>query len=162
MEYSTAFEVCVLGTRPNVFLFLALSIFPKTAKTQKDIQILNDYLGSDDWKTDFAADEAGLLSADLKRGVLSEDGIWNLLEDWRNLEERNEIVIDHAVMNATPLLPLPLWFPMRYYQTLYVWTCYHWTGFWRWLFHSHYFDVLLDEVRKVYPSGKTRRKWRGG
>ena len=29
----------------------------------------------------------------------------------------------------------------------------HWTGFWHWLFHSHYFDVLLDECRKTYPFG---------
>lgn len=70
--------------------------------------------------------------------------------------ERNEIVIDHAVMDAAPLLPLPKWLvdPLRYYQSLNVWTCYHWTGFWRWVFHSHYFDVLLDECRKVWPYGK--------
>ena len=72
--------------------------------------------------------------------------------------ERNEIVIDHAIMDAAPLLPLPKWSvdPLRYYQALNVWTCYHWTGFWRWVFHSHYFDVLLDEVRKVYPSGRSQ------
>ncbi len=70
--------------------------------------------------------------------------------------ERNEIVIDHAIMDAAPLLPLPKWSvdPLRYYQSLNVWTCYHWTGFWKWLFHSHYFDVLLDECRKVWPYGK--------
>ena len=69
--------------------------------------------------------------------------------------ERNEIVIDHAIMDAAPLLPLPKWSvnPLRYYQCANVWTCYHWTGFWRWVFHSHYFDVLLDECRKVYPYG---------
>ena len=67
--------------------------------------------------------------------------------------ERREIVIDHAIMDAAPLLPLPKWLvdPLRYYQSLNVWTCYHWTGFWRWVFHSHYFDVLLDECRKVWP-----------
>lgn len=72
--------------------------------------------------------------------------------------ERNEIAINHAIMDAAPLLPLPKWSvgPLRYYQALNVWTCYHWTGFWRWLFHSHYFDVLLDEVKKVFPSDGTR------
>ena len=72
--------------------------------------------------------------------------------------ERNEIIINHAVMDAAPLLPLPKWSvgPLRYYQAFNVWTCYHWTGFWRWLFHSHYFDVLLDEVKKVFPSDRTR------
>ena len=70
--------------------------------------------------------------------------------------ERNEIIIDHAIMDAAPLLPLPRWSvdPLRYYQSLNVWTCYHWTGFWKRVFHSHYFDVLLDECRKVWPSGK--------
>ena len=31
--------------------------------------------------------------------------------------ERNEIVIDHAIMDAAPLLPLPKWMvnPLRYY-----------------------------------------------
>lgn len=72
--------------------------------------------------------------------------------------ERNEIVIDHAIMDAAPLLPLPKWSvnPLRYYQCANVWTCYHWTGFWRRVFHSHYFDVLLDECRKVYPYGGGR------
>nr|MCR5518750.1 hypothetical protein [Bacteroidales bacterium] len=69
--------------------------------------------------------------------------------------ERNEIVIDHAVMDAAPLLPLPKWLvnPLRYYQSYNVWTCYHWTGFWKWIFHSHYFDVLLDECKKAFPFG---------
>ena len=36
---------------------------------------------------DYKDDEAGLLPADLKRGILSEDGIWNLLTDNRRLLE---------------------------------------------------------------------------
>ena len=52
---------------------------------QEDIAALERYYGSEAWKQDFADDEAGLLPADLKRGVLSEDGIWNLLEDVREL-----------------------------------------------------------------------------
>lgn len=55
---------------------------------QEDIRVLDAYLGSDDWKVDLAADEAGQLPFGLKRGVLSEDGIWNLLEGWRELELR--------------------------------------------------------------------------
>lgn len=59
--------------------------------------------------------------------------------------ERNELTIDHAIMDAAPLLPLPRWLvnPLRYYQAANVWTCYHWTGFWKAVFSSHYFDVLL-------------------
>ena len=41
---------------------------------------LSDYYGSDAWKRDLAADEAGLLPKNLQRGVLSEDGLYNLLE----------------------------------------------------------------------------------
>ena len=69
--------------------------------------------------------------------------------------ERNEIVIGHAILDAAPLLPLPKWLinPLRYYQAANVWTCYHWSGFWKVVFHSHYFDVLLDECRKTWPWG---------
>ena len=72
--------------------------------------------------------------------------------------ERDEVVIDHAILDAAPLLPLPKWLvgPLRYYQCFNVWTCYHWTGFWRRVFHSHYFDVLLGECKKVYPFGGGR------
>ena len=72
--------------------------------------------------------------------------------------ERREIEIDHAVLDAAPLLPLPKWLvgPLRHYQCANVWTCYHWTGFWKRAFHSHYFDVLLDECKKVWPYGKGR------
>ena len=54
---------------------------------QDDIAALEQYYGSEEWKQDFAADEAGLLPADLKRGVLSEDGIWNLLSDVKELND---------------------------------------------------------------------------
>ena len=45
----------------------------KYLKAQEAIQILSDYYGSDVWKQDVADDKAGLLPADLKRGILSED-----------------------------------------------------------------------------------------
>ena len=41
---------------------------------------LGAYLVSPQWKQDFRLDEEGKLPKDLKRGVLSEDGIYNLLE----------------------------------------------------------------------------------
>ena len=53
-----------------------------------DFEVLDAYYGSEEWKQDFADDEAGRLPADLKRGVLSEDGIWNLLSDAKELENR--------------------------------------------------------------------------
>jgi len=58
------------------------------ANAQDALRKLSDYYGSDQWKHDFADDLAGLLPPDLKRGVLSEDAVWNLLEDVRDLKER--------------------------------------------------------------------------
>lgn len=60
----------------------------KYEKIQETIAALSDYYGSNEWKQDYADDEAGMFPKDLKRGVLSEDGIWNLLSDWQELEER--------------------------------------------------------------------------
>ena len=53
---------------------------------QEDIEVLDDYLGSDEWHADRADDEAGRLPEGLRRGVLSEDGIWNLLEHNREMK----------------------------------------------------------------------------
>ncbi|MBQ3803391.1 MAG: DUF4298 domain-containing protein [Oscillospiraceae bacterium] len=44
------------------------------------VQELESYYSSTEWKQDYTADEEGLLPKDLKRGVLSEDGIYNVLE----------------------------------------------------------------------------------
>ena len=57
-------------------------------EVQEDISALKAYYESETWKQDFADDEAGKIPADLRRGVLSEDGIWNLLTDARELVER--------------------------------------------------------------------------
>ena len=59
----------------------------------EDFKELHDDIGQleayydKDWRKDFEADEAGKLPKDLKRGVLSEDGLWNLLEDYKWLKE---------------------------------------------------------------------------
>ena len=57
---------------------------------KEDIAELSKYYGSELWKQDFAADEAGKLPPDLKRGVLSEDGIWNLLSDYREMQKTKQ------------------------------------------------------------------------
>ena len=51
-----------------------------------EIGALEDYLSSAERRGDLLADESGLLPASLRRGVLSEDGICDLLE--RNDELR--------------------------------------------------------------------------
>ena len=60
----------------------------KYIEAQQSIAALSDYYGSDEWKQDYADDEAARLPAGLKRGVLSEDGIWNLLSDAKELDDR--------------------------------------------------------------------------
>ena len=55
------------------------------AALEHDIAELEAYYTSPQWRKDFEADEAGKLPKDLKRGVLSEDGIWNLLSNYKEL-----------------------------------------------------------------------------
>ena len=62
-------------------------------EVREDISALEAYYDSDKWKQDFADDEAGKFPADLRRGVLSEDGIWNLLSDARELVERLHSIV---------------------------------------------------------------------
>ena len=58
------------------------------ADIQPDLRKLEKYYASAQWKKDFEADEKGRLPAGLKRGVLSEDGIFNVLERYRELKEK--------------------------------------------------------------------------
>ena len=57
------------------------------AALKPDIAELEAYYISPQWRKDFEADEAGKLSKDLKRGVLSEDGIGNVLDEYKRLKE---------------------------------------------------------------------------
>ena len=58
------------------------------ALLQEKIEILIQYYESEQWKNDYSADERGELPADLKRGVLSEDGVYNLLNDIDSLKKK--------------------------------------------------------------------------
>ena len=68
------------------------------AEVQEAIRKLENYYDSADWKKDFTDDEAGRLPKDLKRGVLSEDGIWNLLTDNRDLQTRMQTLLDQKTI----------------------------------------------------------------
>ena len=48
---------------------------------QSSLKKLSDYYGSTLWIKDFEDDEEGKLPIDLKRGVLSEDTVYDLLTD---------------------------------------------------------------------------------
>lgn len=51
------------------------------------ISELEAYYESVKWRKDFESDEAGLLPKNLKRGVLSEDGINDLLDEYKEVSE---------------------------------------------------------------------------
>ena len=65
------------GVTPGVYA----SVLP-------ELKELEAYYTSPEWKEDYEADEAGLLPDGLKRGVLSQDGICDLLDRFRDLKTR--------------------------------------------------------------------------
>ena len=56
------------------------ALFDRAKETGEIPTELTDYYFGGQWLLDYQADERGELPRDLKRGVLSQDGIWNLLE----------------------------------------------------------------------------------
>ena len=86
-------ELCL--DKASVAVMQLSEVLDKYVDAQEAIAKLGEYYGSEEWKQDFADDEAGRLPKDLKRGVLSEDGIWNLLSDSRELNIRMlETIVD--------------------------------------------------------------------
>ena len=69
----------------------ALCTFGKAAEDckqiQDDVKKLEAYYTSGFWKKDFEMDERGEIPPGVKRGVLSEDGIYDMLE-------RNKKIMD--------------------------------------------------------------------
>ena len=49
-------------------------------RAPEDIPVLAAYMDSGDWRADYEADEQGRIPADMKRGVLSQDGLYDLLQ----------------------------------------------------------------------------------
>lgn len=64
-----------------------VDILKQQPSIQADVYELSAYYESDLWMADYEADEAGELPADMKRGVLSEDGLYNLLAEYEELLE---------------------------------------------------------------------------
>lgn len=70
------------------------------AKTREMYRELRNYYENGSWLSDYCADEAGLIPRDLKRGVLSQDGVHSLLEDMRNLSLTEDIMERILFINA--------------------------------------------------------------
>lgn len=68
----------------------ARMINPNIIKDDENIrekfQELLTYYGNGQWMHDYECDEQGELPSDLKRGILSEDGLYNLLTEVENDE----------------------------------------------------------------------------
>ncbi len=54
---------------------------------RQDVAVLAAYYEGPLWRADFEADERGLLPPDLRRGVLSEDAVYDLLTQYKELLE---------------------------------------------------------------------------
>lgn len=60
---------------------------------------LEDYYSSTLWMSDFEDDEAGKLPDDLKRGVLSEDAVYDLITEHRDLMTRMQRCVLRSMEN---------------------------------------------------------------
>lgn len=58
---------------------------------------LSDYYGSTLWMRDYETDEAGKLPSDLKRGVLSEDAVYDLLTEHHELVLRMSRTVTKSI-----------------------------------------------------------------
>ena len=79
------------------------SVFDEVSKTLKEepiklndteyqnkIKILVDYLDSGMWLKDYELDEKGLIDQSVKRGILSEDGLYNLIFDIQEFIQKQD------------------------------------------------------------------------
>lgn len=60
---------------------------------QPKLRELAGYYAGEDWRTDFEDDSAGRLPKDLKRGVLSEDAVYDVLAENTELQAETLDVI---------------------------------------------------------------------
>ena len=75
----------------------ALDLYTEAMESSETI---DDYLVSDEWQQDFDDSEAGRLPKDLKCGVLSEDGIWNVVDTSRELNCQMLEIVSTMLRNS--------------------------------------------------------------
>ena len=71
-------------------LTAALDVFEAASEQYRTLEA---YYSSHEWMEDYEADEAGLITSDLKRGVLSEDAVYDLITEYSSLIERMRSII---------------------------------------------------------------------
>ena len=69
-------------------------------EAMESIETIDDYLVSDEWQQDFNDSEAGKLPKDLKCGVLSEDGIWDVVDSSRELNCQMLEIVSTMLRNS--------------------------------------------------------------
>ena len=72
----------------------------KYESVQGQMKRLFDYYGSNRWMKDYEDDEAGKLPEDLARGVLSEDAVYNLIADNKELVLQMLKIVQSQVKNV--------------------------------------------------------------
>lgn len=60
-------------------------------EAEEDLKILSAYYTGGQWKADYEADERGELPDHLKRGVLSQDELYDLLEKWYTAKQEENV-----------------------------------------------------------------------
>ncbi len=63
--------------------------FMENEAMQRKVSLLRQYQESGQWLRDYELDEKGELPSELKRGILSEDGLYNLLCDIEQSKKSN-------------------------------------------------------------------------
>ena len=77
------------GCLPDILVDMT-AVGEESGELGQTLQMTAEYYDSELWLQDFEADEAGKLPKDLKRGVLSEDAVYDLITDHEHLLERME------------------------------------------------------------------------
>ena len=71
--------------------------FLENKKIEVKVSLLTQYLESGQWLRDFSLDEKGELPKDLKRGILSEDGLYNLIADIEQAKRKKSGLIGKII-----------------------------------------------------------------
>ena len=72
---------------------------PENPELEEILSLLTDYCESGRWLADYEADERGELPKNLKRGVLSQDGLYNLLHHIDlQIKRRNTMNVDISAL----------------------------------------------------------------
>ena len=79
MEFFTVLRILVMEHRYDTLLRHTPSQIRKSLRLRIMLRGLTDYCDSGQWLKDYALDEQGRLPKWLKRGVLSQDGLYDLL-----------------------------------------------------------------------------------